>query len=318
MKKTILITGGFGYIGGRLAKAILANTDHQVILGSRKPQKIPIQLSGASSVITQWDSFESLEDIMCGVDVVIHASGMNAQDCEDNPNMALEVNGVATSNLLMAAIKQKVGRFIYLSTIHVYGNPLVGRITEDSPTTGIHPYATSHQAGEDVVLMENKKGSIEGVVVRLSNAFGAPAHNDVNCWMLLVNDLCKQAVNHQKLVLNSSGRQKRDFVSLANVCSAIVYLTECNLDDVDSYVFNIGGNWAPSILEMSRKFAQRYAKLTGVLLEIKKYKDDKFSFSDSLNYSTEKLTSIGFVPSTDNSVNQELDDLIRFCLENKV
>jgi UDP-glucose 4-epimerase len=118
-------------------------------------------------------------------------------------------------------------------------------------------------------------------------------------------------------VLNSSGRQKRDFVSLTNVCSAIIHLTECNLDDVDSYLFNIGGNWAPSILEMSRKFAQRYAKLTGILLEIKKYKDDKFSFSDSLNYSTEKLTSIGFMPNTDNSVNQELDNLIRFCLENK-
>ncbi len=314
----ILVTGGFGYIGGRLAKAIITNTEHQVILGTREPKSIPNGLYGATSIVIQWDSPESLNRATCGIDVVVHTSGMNAQDCEDNPNMALEVNGVATSNLLMAAIKQKVGRFIYLSTIHVYGAPLVGRITEDSLTTGIHPYATSHQAGEDAVLMENKKGSIKSIVVRLSNAFGAPVHNDVNCWMLLVNDLCKQAVNHQKLVLNSSGRQKRDFVSLTNVCSAIIYLTECNLDDVDSYLFNIGGNWAPSILEMSRKFAQRYAKLTGVLLEIKKYKDDKFSFSDSLDYSTEKLTSIGFVPSTDNLVNQELDDLIRFCLENKV
>jgi len=313
----ILITGGFGYIGGRLAEAILANTEHKVVLGSRKPQKIPTQLSGASGVITQWDSFESLEDIMCGIDVVIHASGMNAQDCEDSPNMALEVNGVATSNLLMAAIKQKVRRFIYLSTIHVYGAPLVGRITEETPTTGVHPYATSHQAGEDVILTESKKGNIEGIVVRLSNAFGPPIYNNVNCWMLLVNDLCKQAVNNQKLVLKSSGRQKRDFVSLKNVCSAIIYLSECSLDDVDNYLFNIGGNWAPSILEMARKFAQRYVKLTGVLLEIKKHKDDKFSFSDTLDYSTEKLTGIGFVPSIDNSVNQELDDLIRFCLENK-
>ena len=118
--------------------------------------------------------------------------------------------------------------------------------------------------------------------------------------------------------MTCAGRQKRDFVSLANVCSAIIHLTECNLNDVDSYLFNIGGNWAPSILEMSRKFAQRYAKLTGVLLEIKKYKDDKFSFSNSLDYSTEKLISIGFVPCKDNSVNQELDDLIRFCLENRV
>ena len=313
----ILITGGFGYIGGRLAKAISTNTKHRVILGSRKPKKIPSQLPGVSSVLTQWDSPESLISIMHGIDVVIHTSGMNAQDCENDPDMAFQVNGVATSNLLMAAIKQKVGQFIYLSTIHVYGSPLTGRITEDSPTKASHPYATSHQAGEDAVLTESKKGNIKGIVVRLSNAFGPPVYNDVNCWTLLVNDLCKQAVNQQQLVLNSSGKQKRDFVSLANVCSAIIHLTECDLDGVDSHLFNIGGNWAPSILEMSKKFAQRYAKLTGVLLEIKKNKDDKSLTSDSLDYSTEKLLSTGFALSKDSPVNQELDDLICFCLENK-
>ena len=313
----ILITGGFGYIGGRLAKAIIANTEHQVILGSRESKSVLNVLHGATSVVVQWDSPESLNRITREIDVVIHASGMNAQDCEDDPDMALQVNGVATSNLLMAAIKQKVGRFIYLSTIHVYGSPLAGRITEDSPAKGIHPYATSHKAGENVVLTESKKGNIEGIVVRLSNAFGPPVYNDVNCWMLLVNDLCKQAVNQQQLVLNSSGKQKRDFVSLKNVCSVIIHLTECDLDDVDNYLFNIGGNWAPSILEMSKKFSQRYAKLTGVLLKIKKNKDDKFSTFDSLDYSTEKLISTGFMPSNDNSVNQELDDLICFCLKNK-
>ena len=312
----ILITGGFGYLGGRIAKS-LSSQGHNIILGSRKSRSSPGWLKTAKIVKIKWDSLKSLEEIVKDVDIIIHASGMNAQDCEDDPNMALEVNGVATSDLLMAAIKQKVGRFIYLSTIHVYGTPLVGRITEDSPTAGIHPYATSHQAGEDAVLTESKKGSIKGIVVRLSNAFGPPVHNDVNCWMLLVNDLCKQAVNHQKLVLDSSGEQKRDFVSLTDVCAAIIHLTECPLGGLYNYLFNIGGNWAPSILEMSEKFSQRYAKLTGVLLEIKRNQDGENLSFDLLNYSTEKLISTGFVPSKDNHVNQELDDLICFCLENK-
>ncbi len=104
---------------------------------------------------------------------------------------------------------------------------------------------------------------------------------------------------------------------LTNVCSAIIHLTEYNSDHLDSYLFNIGGNWTPSTLEMSRKFSQSYAKLTGVLFEINKHEDDKFSYFDSLDYSTEKLTSIGFIPSSGNSVNQELDDLIHFCLGNK-
>lgn len=312
----ILITGGFGYIGGRLAKSILDRTNHRVILGSRSQKKIPSQLTGASSVVIQWESPESLEGVVSDVDIVIHASGMNAQDCEDDPEMALQVNGFATSNLLKAAIKQNVGRFIYLSTIHVYGAPLSGKITEETPVKGEHPYATSHQFGENAVLSETKKGNIEGIVLRISNAFGPPIYNDVNCWMLLVNDLCKQAVNQQQLELNSAGKQKRDFVSLTNVCNAIIHLAEFDLSDEDSYLFNIGGNWAPSILEISKKFSQRYAKLTGILLEVKNNEDDKSFFADSLHYSVEKLFKTGFLSSS-NTVEQELDNLIYFCLDNK-
>ena len=312
----ILITGGFGYLGGRIAKS-LSSQGHNIILGSRKSRSSPGWLKTAKIVKIKWDSLKSLEEIVKDVDIIIHASGMNAQDCEDNPDMALKVNGVATSNLLMAAIKQKVGRFIYLSTIHVYGAPLTGRITEDSPTKASHPYATSRQAGEDAVLTESKKGNIKGIVVRLSNAFGPPTYNDVNCWMLLINDLCKQAVNHQKIVLNSSGRQKRDFISLTNVCDAIIYLTECRLNGVDSYLFNIGGGWSPSILEITEIFAKRYARITGKSLKIKRNKGDKSSFVGALDYSMEKLISTGFIPSKNDSVNQEMDDLIHFCLENK-
>jgi UDP-glucose 4-epimerase len=313
----ILITGGFGYIGGRLAKAIVANTEHRVILGSRIPKSAPSALHGATSVVVQWDSPESLNRITHGIDVVIHAAGMNAQDCENNPSAAFQVNSIATSNLLEAAIKQKVGRFIYLSTIHVYGAPLAGRITEDNPTTGTHPYATSHKAGEDAVLMENKKGNIKGVVVRLSNAFGAPVHNDVNCWMLLVNDLCKQAVKHNRLTLNSSGEQRRDFIPLTDVCRVIIHLTDCRLGDQEDHLFNVGGDWSPTILKITEKFAKRYTKLTGMPLKIKRNKDDKSSFVGALDYSIEKLISTGFMSSKDNSVNQELDGLIHFCLENK-
>jgi len=58
-------------------------------------------------------------------------------------------------------------------------------------------------------------------------------------------------------------------------------------------LFNIGGNWAPSILEMSEIFSQRYAKLTGILLEIKQNQDGGNLPFYLLNYSTEKLLSTG-------------------------
>ena len=307
----ILITGGFGYIGGRLAQAILAKTEHQVILGSRKPLKIPIQLSGAISVITRWDSLKSLEDIMCGVDVVIHASGMNAQDCENDPDMAFQVNGVATSNLLMAAIKQKVGRFIYLSTIHVYGSPLAGRITEDSPTKASHPYATSHLAGEDAVLTESKKGNINGIVVRLSNAFGPPVYNDANCWMLLVNDLCRQAVVNRSLVMTSSGKQRRDFVTLFDVVRAISHLLHLPKEQLEDGVFNVGGNWTPCIIDMARLIQSRCSDVLDFVPEIIRPEPSSCKSAFDLEYRIDKLLSTGF--SLTGCVNDEVDITLLLC-----
>ena len=307
----ILITGGFGYIGGRLAKMISTNTKHRVILGSRKPKKTPSQLPGVSSVLTQWDSPESLIGIMHGIDVVIHASGMNAQDCENDPDIAFQVNGVATSNLLMAAIKKKVGRFIYLSTIHVYGSPLAGRITEDSPTKASHPYATSHQAGEDAVLTESKKGNIKGIVVRLSNAFGSPVYNDVNCWMLLVNDLCRQAVVNRSLVMTSSGKQRRDFVTLFDVVRAISHLLHLPKEQLEDGVFNVGGNWAPCVIDMALLIQSRCSDVLDFVPEIIRPEPSSCESAFDLEYRIDKLLSTGF--SLTGCVDDEVDTTLLLC-----
>src|SRR3546814_17036700 len=93
---------------------------------------------------------------------------MNAQNCAANPVEALEFNGVATARLVQAAARVGIRRFIYLSTAHVYCAPLTGTITEDTCPRNLHPYATSHLAGENAVLSAVQAGEISGMVLRLS------------------------------------------------------------------------------------------------------------------------------------------------------
>src|SRR5207245_1641136 len=100
-----------------------------------------------------------------------------------------------------AAKRAGVRRVVYVSTAHVYGAPLAGVITEASCAVSLHPYATSHRAAEDVVRAAHERKTIEGVVIRLSNAYGAPVSEDANCWTLLVNDLCRQAARTKTMVL---------------------------------------------------------------------------------------------------------------------
>ena len=116
-KKTILITGGFGFLGGRLGQYLSEN--YNVILGSRSDQNEPNWLPIAKTLKIDWDDENSLNDACNLVDIIIHASGLNAQECSSDPEKALLVNGVYTQNLVRAAINKNVKKFIYLSTAHV-------------------------------------------------------------------------------------------------------------------------------------------------------------------------------------------------------
>ena len=143
----VLVTGGFGYLGGRLTQFLASLNGFEVILGSRQLHESPDWLPKVKTVQTQWDSDAELRKICDRIDVVLHLAGMNAQECSINPRVAMEFKANATNQLLQAAHKQKVKRFIYISTAHVYGSPLRGAISEETVTAGLHPYATSHLIG---------------------------------------------------------------------------------------------------------------------------------------------------------------------------
>ena len=104
----VLITGGFGYLGSRLAQFLISQGVNEIILGSRRLMESPSWLPHAKVVKIQWDSLSKLEEICSGIDVVIHLAGMNAQDCANDPVSALEFNGVATARLVQASMQAKV------------------------------------------------------------------------------------------------------------------------------------------------------------------------------------------------------------------
>jgi len=309
----LLISGGRGYLGGRLAQFIASSTSHEIILGTRRHTFSPCWLPQAKVVQTQWEENEALERICSGIDVVIHLAGMNAQDCALNSTQALEFNGVVTSRLLNAAIKQDVKRFIYLSTAHVYGSPLVGVISEANCPLSLHPYATSHRAGEDVIRSAHQRKEIEGIVIRLSNSFGAPVHRDVNCWMLLVNDLCRQAVTTKKLVLKSSGMQTRDFITMTDVCRAITHLSELENYKLGDGLYNVGGAATLTILEMTKCVADRVSEVMGFRPEIVCEGHGRAEKAEPLDYRVDKITGTGF--GLYGNFDDEIDRLITFCRE---
>lgn len=311
MSHTVLLTGGLGYLGGRLACALVA-AGHQVRCGTRRPGELaPDWLPGMPMVTLDWASIKVLTEACQGVDCIIHLAAMNEVESARDPVGALEMNGLASLRLLEAAKATGVRRFVYFSTAHVYGAPLKGNIDETSLPRPVHPYAITHKVAEDFVLAAHDRKQIEGVVIRLSNGFGAPVTPDVDRWTLLVNELCRQAAISGELRLNSAGSQLRDFITLADVARAVNHLLELDAGQLADGLFNLGGGKAMSILEMTERIASRWRALTGRDIAIVRPAGDGVP-RPALNYRCDKLAATGFTLT--GQVDREIDDTLQLCL----
>jgi len=310
----ILIAGGFGFLGGRLAEYLSAQ-GHEIVIGSRMLKAPYSKFHDVEVKKMEWNSKSALSKICEGIDVVIHAAGMNSKECSEDPKGALNFNGRGTNRFAIAACGAGVKKFIYLSTAHVYASPLVGSITEETETLNTHAYATSHLAGENSLLSIGKSSKMWTIVLRLSNAFGVPVHRSVNCWMLLINDLCKQAVQKKKLILKTDGLQLRDFISLQEVCRVIGKITVANERFRVNHVFNVGSGTSKSVREMATLVQHRSRKVLGFLPELSFSSAENNKNPAPLSYGMKNLHELN-ITVRDSSINSEVDDLLRFCSKN--
>jgi UDP-glucose 4-epimerase len=321
MSQRVLITGGFGYLGSRIAVALArCPCGYKVRLGSRKPQPSPSWLPEAETAVVNILDSETFPLALKDTQIVVHLAAMNENECLIDPSKALLVNGLGTLQILQASIASGVERFIYLSTAHVYGAPLQGHITEKSVPRPIHPYAVTHRVAEDFVLAAHDKKELHGVVLRLSNGFGAPMHAEVDRWTLLVSDLCRQIVQTGKIVLRSHGLQQRNFITLNDVEQGIVHMLGLNRENNDNGIFNLGGDSTLSILDMTQRVAACCQRMLGFLPEIicpAPSLKDELIVSDLIYDSSKiKLTGLQLTNHIDIALEESLSFTMKFFEEN--
>ncbi len=312
MKHRILVTGGMGFVGGRVAQSLASNGDVTLTLGSRTAQENPCWLAGAQVVAMDWRSPQSLTLACDGIGTLVHLAGMNDTDCLRDPVAALEVNAVNTARLMQAAKVAGVKRVIYFSTAHVYGPSLVGKIDEFTLPKGRHPYATSHRAAEDVVLAAANE-NMDSIVLRLSNGFGVPAHSAVNAWMLLMNDLCRQAVTLRSMTLRSTGLQRRDFITLKDVSRVVDHMITLPNNQIGDGLFNVGSGKSSRVIDMVELIQARCTEVLGYSPEIIRPEPVQNEKSPNLDYRIDKLLSTGFTLRGNPVL--EIDETLRMCNE---
>ena len=311
--KTVLITGGLGYLGGRFSQ-YFAEIGYRVFVGSsRTDAELPFALKECSLVHTDFNDVASLTNVLSEVDSIVHLASLNAKQSLQDPQLAIKVNGIGMYNLIQASTKTKIEHLLYFSTAHIYGSSLIGQVTENTLPRPTNPYAITHRLAEDILMAAIANGDIRGTVIRLSNAIGMPITKEVNCWMLFVNDACKQAIVSQRIVINANPRIRRDFIPVNSVCKISEYLL-CDRPLFKDPLLNVGSGVSYSLLSIAEIIADRCQLLFGFHPEIL-FSDDSLNTSECFDYRVDKLISkMGY--STNNDLNSPIDEVLNFCFEN--
>jgi UDP-glucose 4-epimerase len=210
---TVVISGANGYFGG-VAAQFFAQQGWTVLKATRaQDADVFLDLDQPEQFATQ--------TLPTQADVFIHAAAAHEVTCRDEPYRSIRQNVIGTKAALDFCVANGIPKFVYLSTFHVFGNPL-GTIDERVLPLPANDYGLSHLQAEDYVQLYTRGQKIQGLVLRPSNFFGIPADLQAcKRWTLTPLGFCREAIEQKKIVLKTPGWQQRNFISILDICGVI-------------------------------------------------------------------------------------------------
>jgi nucleoside-diphosphate-sugar epimerase len=233
--RTIVITGGAGFIGATTARA-LADLGHRVVLGdvsALSPVGRYILGDRAEEIVLRHcavDSWPSVTELLSDAhpDAVVHiASITNPVALQKNPFAALRVNVEGTFNVLEASRQLGVGRVIYFSSIGALPAIQYEPIDAAHPTIlpsegpGSSFYGASKLASEAFALTYHSTFGLDVRIVRPSAVYGLGQN-----WPIYIKPMVEGAVRGEAVSFDSGGPFPRDYTHVSDVASLVVALLD--------------------------------------------------------------------------------------------
>jgi UDP-glucose 4-epimerase len=217
------VTGGGGFIGSNLVRALLARGDDVRVLdnfatGSRA------NLAGLESDVDLVEgdlrSYERVHAAVRGVEVVFHQGALpSVPRSVQDPLTTTAVNVEGTLNVLLAARDESVRRIVNASSSSVYGNSGELPRTESQAPDPISPYAVAKLAAERFCTSFSRVYGMEIVSLRYFNVFG-PRQDPTSQYAAVVPRFVRAIASGEPVTIYGDGEQSRDFTYVDNVVSA--------------------------------------------------------------------------------------------------
>ena len=265
--QSVLVTGGAGFIGSHLVDRLVGEgCKVRVIdnLSTGKLANIQGHLDNGAVELVKGDirDHKLVHECVKDVNAVVHLAAVTSVPLSvKDPAGTFEVNVAGTLNLVTSSARNKVGKFVFISSCAVYGDPSRLPVAETAPTNPISPYAESKLVGEHFCCGFNERLLLKTVCLRLFNVYGLrQAFNDYSGVITLFINRARQGL---PLTIYGDGSQTRDFVNVHDVVEAILRVMKS--DSANGGVFNIGSGKPTSIAELAKVISE----LAGVSPKIK-------------------------------------------------
>ncbi len=254
--KTVLVTGGAGFIGSHLCEGLLARGYQVRVLDNLSYGRLEWVPEACEFLEGDIRDMADCARAVVGVDGVIHLAAMSrAGPSNDLIELCTQSNIVGTQNMLLAARAAQVKRFVYAGSATAYGN-LPPPHREDGPLQFLNIYALSKKTGEDYTLLFDRDFGLPSVVLRYFSAYG-PRQPQTGAYALVLGIFLSRAAEGQPLEIHGDGSQRRDFIHVCDIVAANIAAYE---SDVRGQIFNVGSGENISVQELADMISPNHVR----------------------------------------------------------
>ena len=275
MAKTILVTGGAGFIGSNFVRYVFENySDYHIIVldaltYAGNTDNIPENIK-ADTRFDFWygnvRNGELVNELVAKSDVVIHfaAESHVARSIYDNA-IFFETDVLGTQVIANAVLKHydSVERFIHISTSEVYGTALEAPMTEKHPLNAASPYAAAKAGADRLVYSYWFTYDIPAIIIRPFNTYGPNQHLEK-----AIPRFITSALLDESLTIHGSGENTRDWIHVEDLCQAMEKVLHINLDKVKGQAINVGTGKDVAIKEIADMILDNLSKPRSLITHI--------------------------------------------------